>query len=122
MCNELNRETERRVLLVPPTARDGEVTRGLLAKEGLACVICQGLHQLVREIEAGAGVVLLTEDALAAPGIDALLTALANQPPWSDLSVVLLMRSGELSPKATQVLGALNNVTLLDRPAPTRSV
>ena len=66
--------------------------------------MCDGLRELAREVEAGAGVVLLTEEALAAPGIDELLATLANQPAWSDLPVVLLMQGGILSPAATQVL------------------
>jgi signal transduction histidine kinase/ActR/RegA family two-component response regulator len=116
------REAETRVLLVAPTTRDGEVTRSLLAKAGLACVVCEGLHELAREIETGAGVVLLTEEVLKARAIDELLTTFANQPPWSDLGIVLLMQAGMLSPASTRVLRSLRNVTLLERPAPARSV
>jgi signal transduction histidine kinase/CheY-like chemotaxis protein len=122
MCTEDKREIERRVLLVAPTKRDGEVTRSLLTRAGLACVVCEGLIELAREVQAGAGVVLLTEEAVAAPGIDELLATFASQPPWSDLAVVLLMHGGVLSRSATRVLQSLSNVTLLERPAPTRSV
>ena len=122
MNPEVNRELEGRVLLVAPTRRDGEVTCSLLAKAGLTCILCDGLADLAREVDAGAGVVLLTEEALGAPGIDELLRTLAEQPAWSDLPVVLLMQGGILSPAATQVLRSLRNVTLLERPAPTRSV
>ena len=52
--SDANRELEGRVLLVPPTVRDGEITRGLLANVGLQCVVCSGLSELTREIEAGA--------------------------------------------------------------------
>jgi len=122
MDTDANRETERRVLLVAPTTRDGEVTRSLLAEAGLACVVCGGLRELASELQIGAGAVLLTEEAVSAPGIDDLLMAFAKQPPWSDLAVVLLMQGGVQSPAATQVLRSLRNVTLLERPAPTRSV
>lgn len=122
MVIDVNREAERRVLLVAPTTRDGEVTRSLLAQAGLACVVCDGLRELARAVEAGAAVVLLTEEAVAAPGIDELLMTFAKQPPWSDLAVVLLIKGGTLSPAATRVLRSLRNVTLLERPAPARSV
>ena len=122
MSTDINREAERRVLLVAPTTRDGEVTRSLLAQAGLACVVCEGLPALARAIEAGAGVVLLTEEAVAAPGIDELLATLAKQPSWSDLAVVLLIRRGVPSPAASRVIRALRNVTLLERPASARSV
>lgn len=122
MCKDDSRDAERRVLLVAPTTRDGEVTRSLLAKAGLDCVVCEGLRDLAREVEAGAGVVLLTDESVAAPGIDKLLTTFAKQPPWSDLAVVLLIQGGVPTPAATRVLHSLTNVTLLERPAPIRSV
>ena len=112
----------RRVLHVPPTGRDGEITVGLLAREGVSCVICRDLRQLAREIAIGAGAVLLTEEALVAPDLEEVLEALGAQPAWSDLPVVLLMRGGVDSPTAVSVLPALRNVTLLERPAPVRSV
>ncbi len=122
MNPEVGRELEKRVLLVAPTRRDGEVTCSLVAKAGLTCILCNGLKDLAREIAGGAGVVLLTEEALAAPQIDELLEILAKQPAWSDLPVVLLMKGGILSPAATRVLHSLRNATLLERPAPARSV
>jgi len=122
MRAEDHRVTERRVLFVGPTRRDAELTRALLAEAGLACVTCDGLFELIREIASGAGVVLLTEDAMSAPGIDDLLASLTRQPAWSDLPVVLLMRGSAQSSTASRVLGVLSNVTLLERPAPARSV
>jgi PAS domain S-box-containing protein len=122
MSTDVNHEAERRVLLVAPTTRDGDVTRSLLAQAGLACLVCEGLPALTRAIEVGAGVVLLTEEAVLAPGIDELLATFAKQPAWSDLAVVLLIQRGVPSPAATRIIRALRNVTLLERPAPARSV
>ena len=118
----MNANLETRVLLATATARDGEVTRSLLAAEGLDCTICENLYQLVAELGSGVGAILLTEDAFAAEGLDELLARLAMQPPWSDIPVVVLMRGDRSSPVAARVLGSLRNVTLLERPAPTRSV
>jgi len=122
MSPDVSHKSEVRVLLVAPTRRDAEVTCSLLTQAGLACIVCEGLRELAREVEAGAGVVLLTEEALVAAGIDELLGTLAKQPDWSDLPVVLLMQGGIISPAANQALRSLRNVTLLERPAPTRSV
>jgi hypothetical protein len=63
---------EQRVLLVVPSARDEESTRSLLTKAGLTCVVCENLNQLVKELQAGAGAVLLTEEAITAAGIGEL--------------------------------------------------
>jgi signal transduction histidine kinase len=111
-----------RVLLVAPTKKDGEVTSSLLSKAGLNCVVCDDLNHLAREVRAGAGAVLLTEDVLSAPGADDLLRSLAEQPSWSDLPIIMLMRGGGTSPGAANVLREMRNVTLVERPAPTRSV
>jgi signal transduction histidine kinase len=111
-----------RVLLMAPTKKDGEVTSSLLSKAGLNCVVCDDLNHLAREVKAGAGAVLLTEDVLSAPGIDDLLRSFAEQPSWSDLPIIMLMRGGGTSPGAANVLREMRNVTLVERPAPTRSV
>jgi len=113
---------EKRVLLVAPTARDGEITRSLLAKAGLTCVVCENLNHLVKELHVGAGAVLLTEEAITREGIDELLTMMDKQPSWSDLPLVMMMQQGDQSPFTTGVLRSLRNVTLLERPALKLSV
>jgi hypothetical protein len=39
------RELEQRVLFVPPTPRDGEITRSMLARVRLACALCADLPE-----------------------------------------------------------------------------
>ena len=112
----------RRVLIVPPTTRDGQITSAFLAREEVNAVVCPGLIALAQEIQNGAGALLLTEAALVAPGLREVLDTLAVQPPWSDLPIVMLMRGGPDAPAAASVLPALRNVTLLERPASMRSV
>jgi hypothetical protein len=62
--------------------------------------------------------VLLTEEALADPGIDELAATLQTQPAWSDVS--LLLFAGDDRSQATirtlRTLEVMRNVTLLDRP------
>lgn len=111
-----------RVLLASATARDGEITRSLLAAEGLDCVPCANLVELALEMEKGVGAILMTDEAILGPGVGALLLALERQPGWSDIPIVLLMqpeRSGAAPIRAQQFL---RNLTLLERPAPMRSV
>jgi signal transduction histidine kinase len=114
--------TEERVLLVAPTRRDAEVTCRLLGDAGIACLPCADLPHLAAEIGRGTGAVVLTDLALAAPGIDAFLARLGEQPSWSDIPVVLLIRDKDYSYEARHSLGAFTNVTLLDLPASTRSM
>jgi signal transduction histidine kinase len=115
-------EIENRVLVVPPTVKDGHVTQELLSKSGLNSHCCRNLSEVCTELSAGAGALLLTEEAVTSHDIQALLDVLQHQPPWSDLPIILLMRGGAQSPAATRVLRALRNITLIERPAPMRSV
>ena len=119
----MNRDNvQQRVLLLTPTRKDGEVTAALLAKAGLTYVLCCDLQHLVAQFKAGAGAILLTEEAIGADGIQELLNSLRQQPAWSDVPIVMLMKGSATSPAATEILHVLTNVTLLERPAPTRSV
>jgi signal transduction histidine kinase/CheY-like chemotaxis protein len=112
-----------RVLILAPTARDAQITCRLLEAAGLVCIACAHMLNLLEELEGGgAGAVLLTEEVLQDGAVERFLEVLSRQPSWSDLPVVMLMRGGTDSPVATRVLQSLRNVTLLERPAPMRSV
>ncbi len=115
-------QLDRRVLLVPPTKKDGEVTYSLLTAAGLNCAVCSNLQEVTQEIALGAGALLLTDNVVKLQGIADLLNLLDQQPVWSDLPIVLLAQGGVQSPQAMQVLAALRNVTLLERPTSVRSV
>jgi PAS domain S-box-containing protein len=115
-------DLEKRVLVVSPTRRDGEITASLLARTGISSVVCRDLRELVNEMASGVGALLLTDDALTGGGLDGLLALLNTQPSWSDLSVILLMPGGEKAVVADELLGGLGNVALLERPAGMRSL
>jgi two-component system, sensor histidine kinase len=113
---------DERVLAVPPTRRDGEVTADLLTRAGIACVNCPSLAALSAELGRGVGAVVLTDLALLDSAMPLLLDTLASQPAWSDVPIVMLARDREAPPSARAVLGRLTNVTVLDRPVSTRSL
>jgi signal transduction histidine kinase/ActR/RegA family two-component response regulator len=113
---------DQRVLIYPPSRRDGEVTRQLLEREGLKCRVCFTSAALAEEISGGAGAVVLTDAALNTPHFDQVLTELARQPPWSDLPLVLLCEMGPQSQVAARIIQSLTNVTLLDRPTSARTL
>jgi len=113
---------EQRVLIFPPSRRDGEVTRELLRRAGLLCAVCHDAAEVAHEIDAGSGVLIMTDAALALPGIQIILTSLSQQPAWSDLPVVLLCQAGPQTPAVARILGALTNVTVLDRPTSARTL
>ena len=115
-------ERNVRVLVAAPTRRDGQVTCALLDQAGVFCETIDTLEQLAVEISGGIGALVLTDVALAAPGITAVLDALAAQPPWSDVPVILLAPDRRHSPAVERVLSVLTNVTVIDRPVSARSM
>jgi two-component system, sensor histidine kinase len=114
---------DERVLLVPPTRRDGEVTQNLLQRAALDGRVCADLMGLAAEVRAGVGVVMLTDISLFDPAMAVVQAALAEQPAWSDVPVVVLLtRDRQYSATGAGILGSLTNVTVLDRPVSTRSM
>jgi signal transduction histidine kinase len=108
-------DTEGRVLLLPATRRDGEAICELLKRADIASMVCSHPAQVATELKNGAAALLLTETTLADEGGHLIFDALLDQPPWSDLPVVLLGKLG--SPAEFQsAIGHLTNVTLLERP------
>jgi len=106
----------QRVLLLLGTARDTKLTCELLEHNGLSSQACGSAQQLRQEIDAGAGAVLVAEECLDQGAHDALLHALAIQPAWSDLPILVLARSGADSIAVGDAVASLGNVTLLERP------
>jgi signal transduction histidine kinase len=113
---------ERGVLIYPPSRRDGQVTREVLRRAGLACTVCYEASEVAREIAAGSGILVMTDAALALPSIQIILRTLSRQPAWSDLPVVLLCHTDSETPAVADILGMFTNVTVLDRPTSARTL
>ena len=85
-------------------------------KAGLIAEICNDLHGFAEEIAEGAGVAVLTDDAIRNADIKILAGWVNSQPPWSDFPFVLLTERGgglERNPVAARHMGALGNVVFL---------
>ena len=106
---------ESRVLLLPPTQRDADAIRRVLSDAAITCVICSDVVSLCTEIARGAAAVLISEEALIASPNE-LIACVHDQPVWSDLSTVVLSRSGTEAPKLGLLLPKLGNVTVVERP------
>src|SRR5262249_55424815 len=65
---------------------------------------------------SGCAAVLVPEEALALPTNAVLKVVIDAQPPWSDLPILVLARSGADSPALAEAVRTLGNVTLLERP------
>ena len=105
-----------RVLVLAPTGKDADRSRSILAGAGVAAVPCPDVAGLCRELAAGAGAAVLTEEAVTGDRDGCLAAAVRDQPPWSDLPLIVLTGGGADSPAAARAFETLGNVTLLDRP------
>jgi signal transduction histidine kinase len=109
---------EYRVLILAPFGRDARVITDVLASEDRVCFACSDPHELVAELDGGAGVAMITEESLRHDSGATIAQWLQKQPPWSDLPVVLL--SGKLpggrSAASIDLLERLGNVLVLERP------
>ncbi len=115
---ELNEDCELslRVLVLAITGKDGELVSDILERVGTEVLICDSLADLMVQMDIGAGAILITEETIAAAGLHKLARVIASQPPWSDIPVLLLTRSGADSPIAAGAVESLGNLTLLERP------
>jgi signal transduction histidine kinase len=102
-----------------PTGRDAQLTVEILHRWHLTTVLCADIGDLCGAITDGVGVVVLAEEALTLSVRNKLLEALASQPSWSDVPIILLTGEGELSRAITDGIEAIadhGNVMLLERP------
>lgn len=111
----VSRANDLRVLLLPPTRRDGEAIQQLLSGTNVACTVCHSMPELCVEMQNGVGSVLVSEEALTSDP-DGLILRIRNQPVWSDVASIVLSRSGMELPKLTAVIPFLGNVSVVERP------
>jgi signal transduction histidine kinase/ActR/RegA family two-component response regulator len=114
------REThDQRVLIRAPTTHDGELASDVLVQAGVYTAICDDADVLCAQLDVGAGAILIAEEALDDTATRHLCAALARQPRWSDVPLVLLARSGSRIADAASALDLvhrLGNVVLLEQP------
>jgi signal transduction histidine kinase len=111
--------SEQRVLILAPLGRNAELIDGALRKAGFATLICTTGEQLCDEMLQPAGAVILCEEALNRERLDCLVQTLEQQPPWSEIPLLVLTGAGKLTRASYHVAEALaprGNATLIERP------
>jgi PAS domain S-box-containing protein len=107
---------DERVLVLVAVSGDATLTRSFLAEAGLTCALCSSIAEMCVELSAGAGAILVNEEALIAGGTAKLAQALRAQPVWSDIPVLLLTSRGADSEAVLRAMTTLPNITVLERP------
>ena len=113
-----------RVLIIAPVGRDAQGMAELLVGEGFEAQICGSLAECAAHIHSGAGALILTEEALELGSLSHLFEALAEQPSWSELPLIILTTGGEsrLARLLELAAQAAGSVTLLERPVHTTTL
>jgi len=109
----------QRALILAPFGRDAFVAARILREAGVDAEMCNDLPMLLVELARGAGVALMTDDAIRSADIKGLASWVRSQPSWSDFPFVLLTERGgglERNPAAERQMKALGNVVFLERP------
>lgn len=112
-------ETSERALILAPNGRDAPLAASLIREAGYHADICAGLEALIGEMTKGAGLAIITNEAVRTADLRGLVRWLNAQPSWSDFPIVLLTRQGggpERNPDAMRLAQALGNVTFIERP------
>ena len=107
------------VLIVAPTGRDAALAARTLQQANIGSVICANVSDLAAHVSDDAGAALIEEEALNSPQTPLLLERLRQQPPWSDLPLLILtsgMGGEAASLRILRLFGSAANVTLLERP------
>ena len=108
-----------RTLILATRGRDAAVAKGILSEARLGAHVCADVSELVSEIENGAELAVITEEAFRGTDTRVLVNWAGSQPVWSDFPFVVLTEHGgglERNPAAGEVTRALGNVSFLERP------
>ena len=111
--------SSERAVILAPKGRDAAVAAALIREAGFHAQTCADLPGLLSEIEDGAGLAVIADEAIKTADLRSLVNWLSEQPPWSDFPIVLLTHQGggpERNPDAARIGQALGNVTFLERP------
>jgi signal transduction histidine kinase/DNA-binding response OmpR family regulator len=111
--------SSERAVILAPIGRDAVVAATLIRSAGFYANIAGDLAGLLHEIEAGAGLAVIAEEAIKTADLRSFVKWLTEQPSWSDFPIVLMTHRGggpERNPDAARLGEALGNVTFIERP------
>lgn len=116
---------EMRVLILAPIGRDARLLANTLAEMDVEPKIAENAEACFAMLAEGAGTALLAEEALDPIQVRTFSAWLSAQPPWSDLPLLILTRSGRPtldSQRRAHELETIGNITLIERPARPETV
>jgi signal transduction histidine kinase/ActR/RegA family two-component response regulator len=107
---------ELRVLIKAVTSKDAALAKAVLASAALPSKECLTMEGLAAELREGAGALLIAEEFLTVPEFSEIVAILGSQPPWSDLPVLILARTGADSTAINLAMEMPANFAVIERP------
>ncbi|HEY1583547.1 MAG TPA: ATP-binding protein, partial [Chthoniobacterales bacterium] len=107
------------VLVLAPTGKDGALAVATLEQAEMQAVACVTLQEVAARCGDSTNALLIAQEAVTTSDLPILLDALAQQPAWSDIPLIVLTSGGEndeVSLRVLELFGPSANVTLLERP------
>ena len=107
-----------RALILAPGGRDAIVAEQLLRSVGIGGVICKDAGVLLQEIDRGAGLAIIVEEALLTIDLAPFKQWIDDQPSWSDFPFIVLTPRSAVSqdPFTEKVIETFGNVSFIERP------
>ncbi|MHC8326866.1 ATP-binding protein [Pseudomonas sp. LB1P83] len=106
-----------RAIILAPLGRDSQIALMMLNEAGFEGLVTRDLGTLCSELAQGAGLLVISSEALLGCDLEPLLGLIEQQPAWSDLPIVLMTHHGGPEQNPASRLGPqLGNVTFLERP------
>ncbi|HEX6635305.1 MAG TPA: ATP-binding protein [Usitatibacter sp.] len=106
-----------RVVVVTPNEADRAGAAAILDSRGIPVLACASLAELAPLVATDIGSVIVVEEALVEPEVGSFRESLQEQPPWSDLPILLIAaRESSLGAVIEGVFPDSGNVTVLQRP------
>ena len=110
---------EARVLILAPVGRDATACAKLVEQVGLDPHVCSDVGALLAQLDQGADLALVAEEALYGKSMGRLIRWAEAQPPWSDFPFIVMTNQNE-GPRFIEfrrrIVSKLRNVSFLERP------
>jgi signal transduction histidine kinase len=121
MAEESLSGLEERILLLAPTKRDAAAADRLFESVGIALTLCDNLSEVCSEMERGAAVAIVPDEAVLNDKETRLARVLSEQPAWSDFPLIVLTPPQQTG-AAANGLESVGHMTLVRRPVEIHSL
>ena len=102
-------------VLILAAGRDGELALKVLTNAGHACHLCAGVQDLLDRLGEDVSALLVAEEMISESLHASLAAALAAQPAWSDLPILVVAQNSSPALRRPDLV-VLGNVSVLTRP------